>query len=92
MSRLRDPRGVQDLRKLPLVEVTWWDAASDSRWKTFGDARAEAHDGLLENQTVGYLVKVGKHALTLAQTRSQNGKVSGDWSIPRRWIAKVVRK
>ena len=90
--RLRDPKGVTDLRKLQLVEVTWWDAASDGRWKTFEDTRAEARDGLLECQTVGYLVKVGKHALTIAQTRNSNGKIGGDWSIPRRWVVKVVRK
>ena len=90
--RLRDPKGIQDLRELSLVEVTWWDAASDSHWKTFEDVRAQGDEGLIECQTVGYLVKVSKKTITLAQTRSKMGKVSCDWSIPRPWIIKVVRK
>ena len=90
--RLRDPRGIQNLKELPLVEVTWWDAASDADWKTFEDVRAQADEGLVECQTVGYLVKVTKRAITVSQTRARNGKLSGDWSIPRRWLTKVVRK
>lgn len=92
LGRLRDPWDAQNLRQLPLVEVTWRDAARDGDWKTFEDTRAQTYDGLIECQTVGYLVKVGRQALTLAQTRAENGKLAGDWSIPRRWVVKVVRK
>ena len=90
--RLRDPQGVSNLRELTLVEVTWRDAARDGSWKTLEDLRTEAHDGLMECQTVGYVARISKQALTLAQTRAENGKLAGDWSIPWRWVAKVVRK
>lgn len=92
LGRLRDPGGIKDLRQLPLVEVTWHDAANDVAWKTFQDVRDEGHEGLVECQTVGYLVKIGRRALTLAQTRSETGKLAGNWSIPCRWVVKVVRK
>ena len=87
---LRDPRGVDDLRELKKVEVTWYDAATGGlSWVLFDTLRTSPNDGLMECQTVGYLTKLGKQAITLCQTRAENGKLGNDWSIPRKWIKKI---
>ena len=90
--RLRDPKRAQSAKQLPLVEVTWRDACSDHKWKTFAEAREAPFDGTLECQTVGYLVKVGRRAVVVAQTRNEKGEVASDWAIPRPWTLRVIRK
>lgn len=88
-ARLVDPAKVENLLDLPVVEVSWRDAASNAHWEDFRDIRTQPVDGLVECQTVGYLVKLGKHAVILAQTRAGNGRLAGDWSIPRRGVHRI---
>ena len=90
--RLRDPKHIQSLKQLPLVEVTWHDACSTGGWEHFARVREKPKDGLLECQTVGYLVKVGKRAVIIAQTRNEEGECAGKWCIPRPWALRMVRK
>ena len=89
-SRIRDPRRVENLKELPRIEITWHDAASgDGTWLPFDHLRSQNADGLMECQTLGYLVKMGPKAIMLCQTRAENGKLAHDWSIPRKWVKKI---
>lgn len=90
---IRDPGRIKSLKGLPLVEVTWFDAASSTptTWVEYDATRKQRNDGLMECQTTGYLVKLSPRAVIVCMTRAENGKVGADWSIPRVWI-KNIRK
>ena len=86
----RDPGHIRTLKMLPRIEITWSDAASSSgSWTPLDELRQQRSDGLMEGQTIGYLVKMGKTAVMVCQTRAENGKLANDWSIPRKWIKRV---
>lgn len=70
---------IKDIRKLPVVKVTWYDAASHHGWSTLPDARGE---DLVECQTVGFLVTRTKRRVNVAQGISDGGKLTEDWAIP----------
>ena len=80
---------IDDLKKLPLVEIEWADAASDHAWATLKEARDDA--GPVPCLTVGRLVSNGPKFIAVAQTIAKHGKVSSVWSIPRGWVKRVRR-
>ena len=77
-----------DLKKLPRVEVTWFDAKGDNTWQSFDDARAQK---LGECKSLGWLVKIGKNVVTLAGSINDIGQLSDIVTIPKPWITKTVR-
>lgn len=77
-----------DLRKLPLVEVTWKDASGNSRWQTLEEA---AQSDLIECRTSGRIVSRNAKKLVLCSTINSNGTVNDTTTIPRGWVTKVRR-
>ena len=74
-----------DLRKLPLAKVTWVDSGSWSGWR---EAK-EVPRGLVECQTVGWVVTSNRRVLTVVQSLNEHQQVTEAWSIPRSCVRKV---
>ena len=77
-----------DLKKLPRVEVTWFDAKSDNSWQSFDEAREQTPS---ECKSLGWLVKTGKKVVTLAGSINDMGHLSDTVTIPKSWVTKIVR-
>ena len=75
---------VNDIRKLPRVEVRWVDANSHGGWATL----KQYHDdkSVSEIESLGYLTKNTKQEIQLVQSRSKNGNVADSITIPKAWI------
>ena len=75
---------VEDIRKLPRVEIHWVDANSHGGWATL----KQYHDDkcLSEIESIGYLTKNTKQEVQLVQSRSINGNVADSITIPKAWI------
>lgn len=61
----------------PLVEVLWYDAATDHGWEEERDAKVEVHEVL----TVGFLIKKSKNGIVIASSigpedRSHNSRMT----------------
>ena len=91
MGRVKDPHKACSLKELKRVEITWHDAASrsDHVWDEFNALRTQNNDGLVECQTLGYLVRISKRSVTITQTRADNGKLANEWSIPRTSVMRI---
>jgi len=74
---------VNDIRKLPRVEVCWIDAEASGAWKTLSDYRRQ---NLSEVESIGYLTKNTKREIQLIQSRSKNGTIADSITIPKAWI------
>jgi len=74
---------VNDIRKLPRVEVCWIDAEASGGWKTLSDYRRQ---NLSEVESIGYLTKNTKREIQLIQSRSKNGTIADSITIPKAWI------
>ena len=79
---------VKNLKDLPLVQVTWRDATSNHGWYTLPEILKDA-TLLTECQTVGYLVRNDRRHVVVAQGRTEHGKLSELWAIPRSLVSKV---
>ena len=75
---------VNDIRKLPRVEVRWNDAASHGGWANLSDYRNDK--GISEVESIGYLTKNTKQEIQLVQSRSKNGTIADSITIPKAWI------
>ena len=84
----RSVKRPDDLRKLPLVEVTWKDACGNSRWMSYSEAK---ECETLETKTLGRLVHRGARKLVVCGTIADNGTVNDTTTIPRGWVTKVRR-
>lgn len=82
-------RKCKDLRHLPLVEITWRDAAVGGGWGSLAYYRA--NNGTSQVSTVGYLTKNSKFEIQVVQSISIDGNVADSMSIPKAWICRTRR-
>ena len=72
-------------RGCPIVEVEWWDAATDSRWKDGYDVDP-GHCA-----ATGYLATQTKKKLVLVTTFGESGQTCARFVIPKDWVSKMRR-
>lgn len=80
--------GAYSMRTLPIVEVTWVDAASTHGWVELRTDQ-EKPTGLIVCQTVGYLTSKTRREIRVAQAMDELGKVAESWAIPRSNVRKI---
>ena len=73
-----------------LVQVSWWDASSNDRWRKRSDVK---NDERFVCYTVGWLVHENKTSITVASTISplDEETLSMTMNIPRGCIKKIVK-
>lgn len=75
-----------DLRQLPLVEVTWDDTASSGGW---ANVDAYAKKTKSECRSVGYMTQHRSQDVQLAQSISDTGDINDCVTIPRSCIKHI---
>lgn len=73
---------------MKIVRVRWVDSCGYSAWRSLADMIEQAAPDSCE--TVGYLIKSGKKALTVAQSLGATGNVDNTITIPRSAIRGTV--
>lgn len=79
---------LDDLRKLPMVEVTWHDATTIGGWKHWSElVKYEP----AEMKTCGRLLPPGSGFIRVVPSIGSNGDMSDIWLIPKGWITGIKR-
>lgn len=78
---------INNLLKLPVVAVTWCDAASGGGWNSVEEYRKSK--GILESVSVGMLIANDKRHIQLVQSISENNTVADSIAIPKNMIKHV---
>ena len=78
----------KDLRTLPLVEVTWIDSATDTRWTDFQEARTRKP---IECKTAGRLLKSTRDIVQVAASINKLSHVGDQTTIPRTCVKSIRR-
>lgn len=73
------------------VRVTWMDAASPEGYGWNNEKKIKKDLGLLEIQTLGWLVHQTKQFITVGQNRDAGGCYSNFINIPSSTIKKIKR-
>lgn len=85
--RDRDFKRVKDVRKFPVVQVTWVDSQSWHGWdKSPAAARG---NGMAECISVGRLIRADRKQVNLVQSISEGGHLAEVLVIPRPNVRRI---
>ena len=76
-----------NLKSLPLVSITWWDACTHVGWKDWSYLEGAQ---LSNCSTIGYLLPSTKTILKVSPTIGESG-MADTWFIPMAWVKSVKR-
>lgn len=82
---------IDNIRKLPRVEVHWIDARASGGWASLQEYRKKKCSKI---ESLGYLTVNTKDEIQLVQSRSDSETVADSITIPKKWIisAKYLSK
>ena len=85
-KKLRD---CKDVRKLPLVEIAWYDSAVGGGWNTLSHYRNKKN--VPQMKSVGWLTKNTKTEVQVVQSIAEDGEVADSITIPKVCVVRTRR-